>query len=332
MTTSLLVFVPVALLALIAAFGFVGCVFNTHGLGGSTFTNYSGTDVKGNAFCVAYWPLFDASLPVPSPPDPLTKIVAADVIGNANGAYKSVASDPGLFPCPAFTVAANTDTAFAPGTLTVAAPGIVKGDAVQPANDPAVLTGAMQCDGGFVEVPHSSVINPAAPFTIEAWARPEWVAGSNAFRVLIDSRNNNAMGNDGYAIWVNEDGNWEAVINCTNGKNVLVTGSPASLSAATHVVLTLGTDDNASLFIDGERVSPVTPLPAGEQFSANKAIATVFGVGMRFLDSRVNGTGDQFFPLFPFKGTIQDIAIYTEVLPDQTIKVHADNGNGIITE
>ena len=61
MTASLLVFVPVALLALIGTFCFVGCVFPTGGLPSPPFTTYSDTDVIGNPDCVAYWPLNDSS-------------------------------------------------------------------------------------------------------------------------------------------------------------------------------------------------------------------------------------------------------------------------------
>ena len=39
MTRTLLVFLPMALLVLVSACGFVGCVLNTHGLG-PAFTTY----------------------------------------------------------------------------------------------------------------------------------------------------------------------------------------------------------------------------------------------------------------------------------------------------
>jgi hypothetical protein len=33
-------------------------------------------------------------------------------------------------------------------------------------------------------------------------------------------------------------------------------------------------------------------------------------------------------PLFPFVGAIQDVAIYSDVLPDSVILTHFNNGSG----
>jgi hypothetical protein len=268
MTAFLFALVPVALFALIAASCFVGCgafldlddkVFDDGSGETPPLTKYSDTDVIGNKDCVAYWPLFDASAALPSPPSLLAGIVALDVVGNAkgtpnNGSYKSVATDPALFPCPDFNLSAGVDSAKAPGTVTVGAPGIVTGDAVQPANNPAVITNAMLCDGGFVTVPFSQVINPDPPFSIECWARPEWDAAVSAFRAVLDSRNSVGATVSGYEIGVNENNQWEARLGVTGANPVLVvTANGVTPQAATHLVLTFdGTD--AALFVDGTRM------------------------------------------------------------------------------
>lgn len=332
MTASVFVFVPVALLALVAVFYFVGCVFHTEGIPGPPFTTYSNTDVIGNPSCVAYWPLSDSP----------GQDTALDVVGTAkgnphNGTYFSVASkDPAvqnLFPCPAFTLdpSGPVDSAFAPGTLTIGAPGIVLGDAVQPLNNPAAITTAMQCNGGFVSVPVNSVVNQASAFTIEFWARPEWDAmAAPAFRAVIDSRSQGGGLFFGFAIWVNEDGNWQAQLGATgNGNFIEVTAGPAPLSAATHVVLTFdGTSGVAALFINGTQASPSVPLPPGTSFAPNTTAPLVIGVGTPYLPPRTQPSDNNFFPLLPFNGTIQDVAIYSEVLNDEVINIHALNGQG----
>lgn len=333
MSAWLLVFVPVALFFIVSGFGFVGCILQTGGLGGdkpTPFTKYSDTDVIGNPSCVAYWPL---SEPSATADNPVASAKATDVIGGNNGNYTHKGNAPaGMFPCPGFQLAPGVDSAAAIGFLALGLESLLPGDAVQPGNDPNILTTGMQVNGGFVTVPVNGAINPPGPFTIEAWARPEWAAADPAaFRSLIDSRDNNIMGVHGFAIWVNEQGNWEAVLNCTNSTNALVTAGPATLSSATHVVLTFDGANAASLFINGALASAVTPLPAGETFSPNTTKPLVIGVGAPWLPDRQQPTDNNFFPLFPFNGTIQDVAIYNTVLSDADILQHFNDGSGKTT-
>jgi hypothetical protein len=334
MTASLLALVSIALLVLVSGFCFVGCVLNTHGLGGepspTPFNKYSDTDVIGNKDCVAYWPLSEPSAVAGNS---VASAIAVDVVGTKlgsphNGNYTHKGNAPQLFPCPAFQLAPGVDTAAAIGFLSLGDQSIVKGDAKQPPTNPLVLTTGMQVNGGFVTVPANSVTNPSGSFTIEAWARPEWAdTDAGVYHSLIDSRDNNAMGVHGFAIWVNEDGNWEAVLNCTNGKSVVVTAGSAVLKKATHVVLVLN-GNNASLFIDGALASAVAPLPAGETFSANTTTPLVIGVGLPFLPPRTQPSDNNFFPLMPFNGTIQDVAIYKIALDPAVINTHNQDGSG----
>jgi Concanavalin A-like lectin/glucanases superfamily len=328
MSASLLVFVPIALFVLVSSLCFVGCTFDTSGLGLPPFTTYTDTDVVGNPAAVAYWPLSEA----------VGAATAVDLVGTKkgtphNGTYKDVTTAPAFFPCPGpFAVAPTVHSAFAPGTLTLGTMGIVPGDTVQPLNDPNVRTTAMQVEGGFVSVPANSVVNPAAPFTIEAWVRPEWdAAAPPAFRVIVDSRDVSGTASFGFALWINEVNQWEAAIGVNGSPQfVRVTGEKATLSATTHVVLTFdGT--NGALFTDGIRTSPMTPLPGGMAFSPNTTKPLVIGVGLPWLPPRMQPTDDLFFPLLPFKGTIQNVAIYNAVLSDQVIMLHRDHGNGVAT-
>lgn len=331
MTASLLVLVPVALLVLISGFCFVGCALDTHGLGTgeppppTPFTKYSVDDVMPTA--VAYWPLNEPSA---TAGNPVASAIAKDVVGNNDGNYTHKGNaPPGMFPCPGFPIASGIDSAFAIGSLALGVVSLLPGDAVQPGNDPNVLTTGMQVDGGFVTVPLNAVINPSV-FTIEAWARPEWGAGAKAaFRAVIDSRFQGNGMYSGFAIWVSEAGNWEAQLGTTGGSVIVVTADAAQ-QAATHVVLRFdGT--KAALFTNGVKTSPDVPLPMGTQFNRNTTAPLVIGVAFPWLTPRMQASDMFFFPLLPFNGTIQDVAIYDTVLSDDDILKHFNDGSGKTT-
>jgi hypothetical protein len=345
MTASLLVFVSVALLVLVSGFCFVGCVLNTHGTGvdpnkpdpenpnpnpkPKPYTKYSDDDVINNPSCIAYWPLNDSG--------PLnasgSQNVAIDAGGKAknnahNGEYRSNVTHPGLFPCPQYTLdpAGPVDSALAPGDLTLEVPGIVPGDTNPPYDDPDNRTTAMTVNGGFVIVPPNSVVNPST-FTVEAWVLPGWGMAPPAYRTIIDSRDQGGGQFFGFVIFVNESGNWEAQLGGTgNGNYAIVPGGSASLSDATYVALTCN-GTKATLFVNGTEAGSAS-LPAGSSFAPNTVKPLVIGVGAPYLTDRMNSVGDNFFPLLPFNGTIQCVAIYDSVLSATDIETHYDHGKG----
>ncbi len=329
MSTSLLALVPVALLFIVSGLCFVGCILNTEGYGvgdekPKPFTTYTNDDILANPDCIAYWPLNDSTM----------QTTAIDAAGKAkgdphNGEYKSKDTHPTLFPCPAFTVdpAGPLDSAFAPGDLTIGAPGIVPGDTNSPFNDPNAPTSAMNANGGFVTVPANSVVNPGT-FTVECWVRPEWdVTASPAYRTIIDSRNQGGGLFFGFVIFVNQGGEWEAQLGGTGAGNfAIVPGGSAALSAASHVVLTCdGT--KAALFINGAEAGSAS-LPGGSSFAPNTAAPLVIGVGAPYLPERTQPSDNNFFPLLPFNGTIQCVAIYNVVLDASVIETHFNHGSG----
>ncbi|HXW23827.1 MAG TPA: signal peptidase II [Xanthobacteraceae bacterium] len=61
MSATLIVLVPLVLLALVTALCFVGCAFPTSGLAMKVLTNYRTVDVLGNPNLAAFWPLDDAA-------------------------------------------------------------------------------------------------------------------------------------------------------------------------------------------------------------------------------------------------------------------------------
>jgi hypothetical protein len=228
--------------------------------------------------------------------------------------------------CAALALFALEQELVAASPLAMVGIGLVLGDAVQPPADPLVLRTGMQVDGAFVTVPYSPDINPAA-FTVEAWVRPEWDPAVPAYRAIVDSRDNVGGTVHGFVLWVNEAGNWEGAVADVNGNFIFVTAGAAVMKKTTYLAFTFdGATGIATLFTDNMKTTQQMPL--GATYSPNTTQPLVIGVGERYLTDRMNSTGDNFFPIFPFNGVIQDVAIYDSVLPDTTINTHQVDGSG----
>jgi hypothetical protein len=184
----------------------------------------------------------------------------------------------------------------------------------------------MQVNGGFVTVDSNKTCNPDV-FTVECWVQPEWGANDPpATRQFIDSRGIVGANIFGYGLRVDQNGNWGAEIGSSDGNFVQFVADKAQLNVPTHVVLTFdGT--NAAIFTGGVQTGLQTGI-AG--FVPNTASPLVIGVAGSFATPRTTGAVEPpaLFPFLPFNGKIQDVAIYNEVLNDETIQIHAMNGMG----
>lgn len=329
MTGSMLVLVPVALLALVGTFCFVGCKLNTKGTGFPPFTEYGRRDVLENTqlLCIAYWPLKEG--PGASQ--------AIDLKGGHNGDYMSSANAGSLFPCPDFPFPnSGPHSAFAPGTLVLGQTNIVPGE-TKPPHDPVSLnfeTG-MTVDGGFVIVPASeaAALNPLKAFSVEVWVRPEFAFGETpSLRMVIESRDRQGPASDqlsGFAIWSN-NGTWEAVLGIANADTYLTIKGPAlEAEKASHLVLTYD-GENGNLFVNGALAA--TEKVAG--FVPNTTQPLTMGVGLKRLDDRVPGPSnvEPRFPLLPFTGTLQCVAIYETALLITDVLKHFNDGQGMKDE
>jgi hypothetical protein len=148
-----------------------------------------------------------------------------------------------------------------------------------------------------------------------------------AYRAIVDSRDNVGGTIHGFVLWVNEAGNWEAAVADVNGNFIFVTAGAAVMKKTTYLAFTFdGATGTAALFTDD--IKTTQQMPLGATYSPNTTQPLVIGVGERYLTDRMNGTGDLFFPIFPFNGVIQDVAIYDSVLPDTTINSHQVDGSG----
>jgi hypothetical protein len=301
MSPLLLALIAVALVAIVPLLCFVGCGFHTGSGPIANFGKYQDT-VTGTTGLVAYWPLIETA-----------GTIAFDGSGNGNnGTYtqgQNVPYDP------------VNQSAAATGVVNVDQPGIVPGDQANNTLNPCPFF-----DGGFVSVPWNATINPPTPFTVEAWVRPHWTASDvqnfPATRAAVTSAS--ASSNGGFSLVATADNLWAAVVGFGSGF-VLArppVGSNQTILPDTTYYLVM-TYDGTTLTL---WVNPAD--------TAAGPYAQVTGVGFVPVPSPTPlyiGTGrpDLPTPLFPFNGSIQDVALYNVVLDNPTIETHFMNGNAI---
>ncbi|HJT00373.1 MAG TPA: hypothetical protein VJ756_14875 [Terriglobales bacterium] len=156
---------PLAVLVLLALFGFAGCAAVLDVQDVSYGPTYVGT-IKSENSLVAHWRLGEpVNTPVPS------SGTAIDEKGAHNGNYNkaTITADPKRFSPPA------------PGNITLGIkPGLL--DLASETGNPCI-----EVNGGFVEVPFDAVLNPS-PFTFEAWVIAEFGSDpQNRFYCLVES-------------------------------------------------------------------------------------------------------------------------------------------------
>ena len=292
----ILVLIPLSVLALTSLIRFVGCSFDPGGLG--TGIDYGAT-VLGNPDLVGYWRL-------------------GEVVGPTANDEKG--ANPGAYRTAALAADAVLKSPAAPGTLAFGQPGLLN-------SDPART--AVGVDGGYVEVPFAAALNPAS-FSLEAWVHPEWDPGeSGVFRCVLAAREdvggtvkrgytlyagpNLATPGDATAywqVWVGEGGPaWQPLI-----------GPPVLVGMTSHLVATYD-GMTLRLYVDGPNDDAGTPdaqMPA--TYVPNTSRPLYIGMG------RPETPGPDG-PRFPFKGRLQEVAIYNTALPATTVADHTWAGN-----
>jgi hypothetical protein len=302
MSASLLIAIPVALLAIVLLFCFIGCA-ELFGLDEipdpkPDFTRYTPT-ILAEPTLVAYWPLGELA----------GATTAVDLQGGRDGTYLSqpLPDDPS-FP-----------SAAAPGTLMLGQPGIVEGDRVPPQNASSARTTCIEVNGGYVSVPFDAVLNPtkAEGFTIEAWVKVGWSAADTAAtRIIMAS--SDSVGLRGYALLASPLNIWEGAVG-TGSSITFASGSEVIFDATTHLVLTYEMDPmdpmvfRLRLFVDGEQKTTVQT-----DYQPATQSRLLIGVG---------GT-DLPEPRGPWVGKIQCVALYTGALSPKRVAEHKAFGEG----
>jgi hypothetical protein len=342
MSASLVVLLPVLLLGIVSIFCFVGCAFQTGGLG-IPFTQYSTLTVLGNKDLVAYWPLNDA---IVGGADPVN---AKDLGPDPDpGEYIDFKNAPtAQYPWPVYSLPnppnPDVQSAAAPGSIAFEQPGIVAGDTVPPANN--VRTDCVVVNGGFVSAPNVTKFKLTS-FTIEAWVRVDWDAtATQAWRFVVDGRDFNPC--TGFGIFAMADANqpgvyhWQAMVGNggvdTDGSGftflpvddtpITLNGPPDSDSESGPTIYYIAlTYDGQQLilYVDGEQRSTLSSAV----YVANITQALLIGVGyplVSFSEPQPPGV-----PLFPFNGAIQDVAVYKAALSSTAIAGNYKNGLGFL--
>jgi hypothetical protein len=296
MSVSLVLAIPLALLAIVLLLCFVGCdrVFGLSEIP-APFNKYTDS-ILAEPTLIAYWQLGEAA----------GAATASDLKGNRNGMYVSE-----VFPAdPA------SSSAAAPGTLVLGQPGIVSGDTVPPHDGNSPRTSCIEVNGGFINVAFDAVLNPskADGFTLEAWVNPGWSADPTidppAYRTIMTALDQ-IGGLRGFWLFVNPDNIWEAFVGNGPGPTI-VTGPEALLDTTNHVVLTY--DGNfIRLFVNGTQVQTVA-----SDYVPTDQSRLFIGAGAPHLPD----------PRFPWVGEIQCAAIYKGALSPDQIATHAFHGNG----
>jgi hypothetical protein len=144
----------------------------------------------------------------------------------------------------------ENDAAYAPG-VELGEPGLIG-----PANAAIALAGTAD---GYVDAGDILDFAGGAPFTLEAWIRPDEFANPYP-RLLMKEATDEAGNRQGYLLYISKETGRLGFERWRDGEaNVVTTIEPISLGAATHVVAVY--DGQAMrLYIDGEGIAEV---PAG---------------------------------------------------------------------
>ncbi|MBV9221499.1 MAG: LamG domain-containing protein [Methylobacteriaceae bacterium] len=307
MSATLLVLLPLGLVAIVSSLCFVGC--NFHPVLASFFKYQDA--VLGTSGVMALWPL-----------DETSGTTASNAVSGAppgtDGTYLATA-----VPYPDDTQD-PLRSAPAPGTFPQLdqKPGIVAGDcAGGDPNQPNPCTGF---DGGYVSVSFDPTINPPQ-FSIEAWVRPDWTeTDPPAFRVVMMSRDNSPPTFKGFALYARPENVW--AVSTSDGATPLSevrANGQLALGLTNHLVATYD-GGTLTLYVDAD-----ASLKPNVAYLPNATAPLYIGTGAPELPLRSSTVANDptHGPLNPFKGAIQDVAIYNRALTSTEVAKHFANGN-----
>jgi hypothetical protein len=331
MSTTLFFLVPIGMLAVVWSVCFVGCVLQTHGLA-QPYSN----NILAEPSLIAYWPLSDfpnSQLPagapaLPPPPQGSTGVgIAADLSGkNHNGSY--------INP-PAYMPGTTTPQIGSNPTLNLQQGSIVPGDAF--ASGSKNLPFSVDFEGGYVSIPWAPNSPALTDFTLEAWIQPKWNVTGFVW-VLFAARTTVGTG---FAIYINQQNQWEFTIGNGTAPMVVSTMVPAAVNGAlTYVAVTFQSAAQVlSLWINPASDTPTPPTAAWPPSPATttpyvaidptQPVTFFIGAGdNQNAQTPRTQDGGPGAPLLPFQGLIQSVALYNTALDPTDLASHFQNGAG----
>jgi hypothetical protein len=325
-----LLLAPVAVLAVLALVRFVGCasILNIDEV--EYKSTYSQT-VESDA-PVSYWRFQEthSAEPAPGPSVPNTPVAggtAKDEMGRNDGTYKAVLlQQPPPPPLP-------PDSPAALGNLVLLAPGLLDVSEQQKTS--------LSVDGGYVEVPFSNSFNLPS-FSLEALVRPEWSpAETGLYRAVVTCATvdvtpsapkafgfglfagpdpSNPSSSDVWQIWLSDGTTFKPF------KDSVRSLTTVDFTKTNYLAVTY--DDGAKklnmfAWVAGSDLELAHPLkdvavPAYSPVT-NPTQSLLIGMHRPPLGSGVSVP----FPLYhPFKGRIQEVAIYGKALSAERVTSH----------
>jgi hypothetical protein len=331
MSTTLFFLVPIGMLAVVWSVCFVGCVLQTHGLA-QPYSN----NILAEPSLIAYWPLSDfpnSQLPagapaLPPPPQGSTSVgIAADLSGNNhNGSY--------INP-PAYMPGTTIPQIGSNPTLNLQQASIVPGDAF--ASGSKNLPFSVDFEGGYVSIPWAPNSPALTDFTLEAWIQPKWNVTGFVW-VLFAARTTVGTG---FAIYINQQNQWEFTIGNGTAPMVVSTMVPAAVNGTpTYVAVTFQSATQVlSLWINPASDTPTPPTAAWPPSPATttpyvaidptQPVTFFIGAGdNQNAQTPRTQNGGPGAPLLPFQGLIQSVALYSTALDPTDLASHFQNGAG----
>jgi hypothetical protein len=310
MSATLVLLILIGMAGIVWSACFVGCSFQP-GSAVSDYYQYQST-VLSTPGLAAFWPLDDTS-----------GTVAVDLGPNHfNGTY-TVGPDVSTY-----NAAQQSDAS--PGTFTLNQPNIVPGDTVSTDGSPATPNPCVYFNGGYVSVPWQAALGPPAPaqFTLEAWVVPNWTladAQTNpSFRAVVGafSGSGSPATFAGFVLFASPENLWSTAIGTGSQGETATTGSNQTIVQGSLYFLVV-TYDGSTLTL---WVNPAdTTQPPDGTVAASGYVPLASPIPLYIGEARP----DLPTPLFPFNGSIQDVAFYNVVLDGKTIEKHYLNGSGM---
>lgn len=293
MPDVILLITPLVILAtVLAAARFVGCSFDVSGLGGGW--DYDGT-VLAHPNLVAYWRLGEAA-GVPA---------AADQTGAHNGTYETAML--------AENAPSQSAATASPPVLDLGAIGMIASEAAHT---------SLRVDGGYVEVPFNAALNPAQ-FSVEAWVSAEWDAaevlsnGLKPFRAVCSSREVAGGGTRGFTVYAGPDSTnpadttvyWQVWVGNDSASWQILLGPAVEVDQIAYLGVTYdGT--TLKLYVNGSQDEAGAP-------NAQMNVAVVANTSSPLYIGM--GAPEAPTPQFPFKGRLQEVALYNAALTPTVI-------------
>ncbi|MGO8761038.1 MAG: hypothetical protein ACLP2P_16455 [Desulfobaccales bacterium] len=326
------------LLVALLLFGFVGCSFSPGAAScvPSAYQDYP-TAVISTGDLVAYWRLGEPNTtPVPSSGG-LARSVVADENGDVHhGDYFKL--DP---------VSTPDDLTLSPATVGQIVLGVTPGllELANQVNSPCINT-----DGGYVQVPWADELNPPQ-FTFEAWVLPDPFMDPKYFYCLAESTGPQGLGpkTTGWGLYLgpadlnNPDPAgplfWQVWMGDGNQFNRVAIAKPDFPTDSqgnaipqlrlTYLALTFDGVENLQLFLYYPDANQNFYDISLNQLQAlnipnppivfHRNDASLGGMGDFFIGTGSNLTSNPSTQrLYPFKGKIQEVALYKRDLSDQS--------------